>query len=229
MVLLSSVLSIITVIIFCNWINKVSFRTLGFSLNNRQSFAGILMPPALLGTGTMVLYWTGHLSWTGWDLNLQHLAGAVLFLFVVSFSEEVIFRGYILQNLLQSLNRWIAVLISSLVFAAVHAGNPEMNVVAFANLFAAGLLLSACYLYTGNLWCPIFFHFCWNFFQGPVLGFPVSGLNMESVIQTSLTGDQLITGGLFGFEGSVISLALILVTFMMLFWKLQSGSLLRKV
>lgn len=223
MVLLSSTLSLITVILFCRLINHVPISSLGFSLRNLQSFAGILLPPALIGIGTMILYWTNHLSWIAWGFEPQLLLAAVIFLFIISFTEEVIFRGYILQNLMQSFNRSIAVLISSFLFSCMHMGNPEMNVLSFANLFAAGMLLGAGYLYTRSLWFSVFFHFCWNFFQGPVLGYPVSGIKMDSMIQTSITGDEMITGGLFGFEGSVISLALILITFLVLIWKMEKS------
>jgi hypothetical protein len=61
------------------------------------------------------------------------------------------------------------------------------------------------------LWFGIFFHFSWNFFQGPVFGYEVSGLGLESIIQQTLMGPTIFTGGPFGFEGSLLCPVLLLL------------------
>ena len=74
------------------------------------------------------------------------------------------------------------------------------------------------YIYTRNLWFAIFFHLSWNFLQGPVLGFPVSGLKLPALLQVTITGEDLLTGGKFGFEGSIIQSLLFLVANIILFF-----------
>jgi len=77
-------------------------------------------------------------------------------------------------------------------------------------------LLGVNYIHTRNLWFSILFHLGWNFFQGPVLGYRVSGINFSSLLQTELNGDLIITGGEFGFEGSIVNTALCLILVLLL-------------
>ena len=136
---------------------------------------------------------------------------------IIAFSEEIVFRGYILGNLLESYNKWLALIISAALFALVHSGNPEVSVIAIINVFVAGILLGINYVYTRNLWFSIVFHFAWNFLQGPVLGFDVSGLELESLVQADTKGSILLTGGKFGFEASVLETALFMIAIFLLF------------
>ena len=86
------------------------------------------------------------------------------------FSEELVFRGYLLSNFMESMNKYYALLYNSILFALMHSVNPNFNFIDFINLFLAGLLLGLPYVYTKNLWYPMSLHFAWNFFQGPVFG-----------------------------------------------------------
>jgi membrane protease YdiL (CAAX protease family) len=105
---------------------------------------------------------------------------------------------------LESFNKWVALGISAGLFTLFHLGNPGFDFLSVLNIFAIGVLLGLYYVYTRNLWFPICFHFAWNFFEGPVLGYPVSGIHFETILQPELNGDQNITGGAFGLEGSAI-------------------------
>jgi membrane protease YdiL (CAAX protease family) len=127
---------------------------------------------------------------------------------IVAIGEELVFRGYLLNNLMESLNKYIALVISAAVFALVHGTNPDITDLATLNLFLGGCLLGINYIYTRNLWFAILFHFTWNFFQGPVYGFKVSGLHLPGILQQELHGNPIFTGGAFGFEGSVVATVL---------------------
>ena len=128
-----------------------------------------------------------------------------LFLFaVVSLNEEIAIRGYILQNLSSSFNKYLALALSSVVFMIMHLGNPNMSIIPLLNLFLAGLFLGIYCIHRKNLWFPIGAHFTWNYFQGPVFGFEVSGNEVNSIFIQNIDGSDLITGGQFGFEGSII-------------------------
>jgi membrane protease YdiL (CAAX protease family) len=128
-------------------------------------------------------------------------------------------RGYVLNNLMLSVNKYLALLISSVAFAAMHIPNPHFSLITFFILVLSGIILGLSYLFTRNLWFPIALHFSWNFFQGTVFGFNVSGQDDYSLIEQFRAEDNIINGGLFGFEGSLLCIGmLILGTFIV--WKI---------
>jgi uncharacterized protein len=133
----------------------------------------------------------------------------------VGISEETVFRGYQLKNAAEGLNYpalgprgaiLLAWVLSSVFFAVVHADNPNATLVSTLNIVLAGLMLGFGYVLTGELAIPIGLHFTWNFFQGSVYGFPVSGFGAfgPTFLDTRQGGPDLWTGGLFGPEGGLL-------------------------
>ena len=217
-VLISLVLSSILVFMFRKFIDRKNFSSLGLTTTGYTSDAlcGLFLAPGLLGAGALILFITRHLEWTDIHFNGSELFIELGVLMMVAFTEELVFRGYILNNLMESFNKWVALFISAALFTLSHLDNPGINIISVANILFAGILLGLNYMYTKNLWFAIFFHLGWNFFQGPVLGFGVSGLNLSSLLQTELKGDLSITGGVFGFEGSVLDGALTVIAIVVL-------------
>ena len=134
----------------------------------------------------------------------------------VGIYEEMLSRGYHLHNLAEGLN-WkilspkaailIAYLISSSVFGAMHLGNPHSSLISTFNLIVAGLFLGLGFILTGDLAISIGLHITWNFFQGNVFGFPVSGTTTAATFITiQQGGPALWTGGAFGPEAGLLGL-----------------------
>ncbi|WP_315821646.1 CPBP family intramembrane glutamic endopeptidase [Paraflavitalea speifideaquila] len=226
----SSILSIGMVCLFRRLIDRKSIFSMGFSWKGQGRYAGvgIVLALVLLGAGSLILYWTEHIDWL--DTRLDGgalLTGLVLFM-LTALSEEMVFRGYILNNLLTSFNKWAALGVASLLFTLVHLGNAALNPVALLNLLAGGVLLGINYIYTRNLWFSICFHFTWNFFQGAVLGYAVSGLGIESIWQMDRKGDGLLTGGAFGFEGSMVATGLLVLAVLLCWWWQQGNEKISK-
>lgn len=147
----------------------------------------------------------------------------------VGIYEELVSRGYHFKNLAEGLSFsplgrrsaiLLAWLISSAVFGLLHAGNPNVTVVSTVNLFLAGLFLGLPFLLTDQLAMPIGIHITWNFFQGNVFGFPVSGTsnNETTFIAVQQGGPDLWTGGAFGPEAGLLGLAAILVGSLLIVW-----------
>jgi membrane protease YdiL (CAAX protease family) len=216
----SLLVTILTVYFFRRRIDKRSLLSLGLTLKNNLSnaAAGFFLALVLLGVGSLLLIAIKALQWKNIHFDLWQLLTGLVVMLIVAFSEELIFRGYILDNLMQSMNKWLALVYAALLFAIFHLSNPGMNILALINIFLAGLLLGINYIFTKNLWFGILFHFAWNFYQGPILGYKVSGISLQSLFEQELSGNHLLTGGQFGFEGSLIAGLLTLFTVLALGW-----------
>ena len=127
----------------------------------------------------------------------------VVFL-IVGWQEELLSRGYHLQTLESGLNLFWAVLISSSVFGLLHMFNPGATLVSTIGLLLAGLFLALPYILTRQLWLSIGLHIGWNFFEGVVFGFPVSGLSTYHLLRQTASGPEIWTGGVFGPEAGLI-------------------------
>ena len=193
--------------------NKEPLTNIGLSIKDRgqEMLAGLGAALLFIGGIFLILWCFGAITVTGAVGLKPGVMMVSLMLFVAAFDEEIVFRGYVLNNLMDSMNRWWALGISSVIFALMHAGNPNVwsTFVPMTELFAAGFILGISYTFTKNLWFPTFFHFGWNFFQG-LFGFEISGMGVDSwkAIAHENSGQvpDIISGGAFGIEGSVISL-----------------------
>jgi membrane protease YdiL (CAAX protease family) len=128
-----------------------------------------------------------------------------LLIFIIGgWSEELLSRGYHLQNLADGLNLFWGVLISSSVFALLHFWNPDASWISTLGILLAGFFLALPYLLTRQLWLSIGLHIGWNFFEGVVFGFPVSGLETYRLLRHTVSGPGLWTGGAFGPEAGLL-------------------------
>ncbi len=136
------------------------------------------------------------------------------FYFLVAVAEELMVRGFILGRMLDGgINKFVALFISAVLFSLLHIFNPNFTFVPFLNIMLAGFFLGASYIYTRNLCFPIALHWFWNWIQGPVLGYKVSGNEFggENLLTLRLPEDNLINGGTFGFEGSLLCSCLLIL------------------
>lgn len=157
----------------------------------------------------------------GMPFSVAILAPAAVFV-VVGISEEILSRGYQTRNMAEGLNfggrHPVAALVaawavSSLLFGMLHVFNPNSTWISTLNLMLAGMFLGLGLILTGRLGLPIGLHITWNFFQGNVFGFPVSGNDFTSATFLAIRqgGPQLWTGGAFGPEAGLIGIAAILL------------------
>lgn len=207
------------------FIDRKPLMSIGLSWENKakEMLIGLGFAFAFIAGLFLVLMAVGAIKFTGYEGFKPGVIIVSMMLFLAAFDEEIIFRGYILNSMMDSSkNRWIALGGSSLLFALMHAANPGVwsNWVPMTELFAAGFILGISYTFTKNLWFPTFFHFGWNFFQG-LLGFEISGINVDSwkIISHENTGNvpDIISGGVFGIEGSVITLTCTIICTYLIF------------
>jgi membrane protease YdiL (CAAX protease family) len=220
--------------LFRRFLDGQSLRSLGFERGQewvRHIVAGLLLGTVLMGLIFLVEWGAGWLTIEGFSwqaqspiLVLTTLLAYLLFNAAVALYEELAFRGYMLQNLSADWGVVVALVASSLLFGIFHGLNPNATLLALANIFLAGVLLTACYLVTRNLWLAMGFHFSWNFVQGPLLSFPLSGLDTPGLLVTSTQGNPLITGGAFGPEGGLLGSTVMGLGLLFLWaWKRRKG------
>lgn len=152
--------------------------------------------------------------------SISGLAWYLLLFALVSLNEELFSRGYVQGLLRHHYGPVAAVLCSSLLFALLHSFNPGAldHPLPLINLFVAGVLLGVSREVSGGLWLPIGLHWTWNFVQGNVYGFEVSGTEVPSLLHIEPSGAALWSGGSFGAEGSLIA-TLLMTAAIWLLWK----------
>ncbi|MGA9533426.1 MAG: type II CAAX endopeptidase family protein [Anaerolineales bacterium] len=199
------------------WLDHRSFISLGFRTDQhlwRDLLFGILMPALLFALIFAFELAMGWLTFEGTALTsaslgrgiIQTLGGLAVFI-VVGIQEELLSRGYQLQNLVDGLGLPLGLFVTSAIFALLHAANPGASLLSTAGILAAGYFLAYGWIRTGNLWLPIGLHIGWNFFQGTIFGFPVSGTGGFHLLQHSVNGPTVVTGGAFGPEAGLTGLA----------------------
>ena len=119
-------------------------------------------------------------------------------------TEELLFRGLALQALEKLCGSWAALAITAALFGGLHAANPGATLwSSTAIAIEAGVLLGAAFLWKRNIWFVVGLHFAWNTALG-LIGIPVSGHASEGLMTTTPTGPDLVTGGEFGLEASIV-------------------------
>ena len=197
---------------FRRFLDRRTLMSMGFSIKNRfkDISAGFLIALFLFVGGSLILILLNSIGITFIRFDLGSFLMSLLLFVVVALNEEILMRGYILNNLMDSMNKYWALLISAMIFSVLHGLNPNISFLAIINLMLAGIILGSSYIFTRNLWLPISLHLFWNFFQGPVLGYSVSGMKIDSIFKVTLFGNTFVNGGQFGFEGSIVCTILLI-------------------
>lgn len=144
----------------------------------------------------------------------------LLVFLTMAVGEEMIFRGIIFRQIDERWNTWTALIVSALLFGFIHLPNNGATWwSSLAIAIEAGLMLGAAYKWSGSLWLPIGIHWAWNFTQGNVFGASVSGnVAGGSLLEMQVNGPDIITGGDFGPEASIVAVTLgIIYTLVFLF------------
>lgn len=234
---------VILVTYFCaHAIDRRSTRQLGMQLDRAwwiELLAGLALGAVLMSL-IFLLAWL--LGWIQINTLFAVLApdipfvvailGALFVFVVIGVTEELMFRGYVLRNCAEGI-RGVGIaprtaviggwLLSSALFGAFHVLNPNANWISTINLTLAGMMLGLPMVLTGRLGMSIGLHIAWNFVQGNIYGFPVSGNDFSrvTVFETLTSGPDLWTGGRFGPEAGLIGVFAILAGSALIVWWLR--------
>jgi membrane protease YdiL (CAAX protease family) len=169
---------------------------------------GILIGVAMFAAVSLNIWFLGDFKVNGAG-SVTGAIGILGFMAAAATTEELLFRGVLFRWLEKLTGTWLALLLTGVLFGAAHLANPEATVWgATAIAVEAGFMLAACYAATRSLWVTIGLHFGWNFALGGLFSATVSGNgSSKGLLDTTLAGPDLITGGAFGPEGSVYTVA----------------------
>lgn len=192
--------------LFMKKLDKEPLVKVGFETKNRLSdfLIGTVLGLIVMSAGYFLLLFMDEITFKTIVFDVKEIIISVLLFIAVAVGEELLLRGYILKNLMISFNKYMALLMSSILFSLMHGFNPNIDLFSLINLFLAGILLGISYIHTKNLWFPIALHLSWNLFQ-TLFGFNVSGQDSYSLIEFTIQENNMINGGDFGFEGSVLA------------------------
>jgi len=171
--------------------------------------AGWLVGMGILLAAAAALAIPGFYSIQGTNPQAPLLAPLLVLGIGAGVLEEILFRGILYRLVEETFGSWAAVVVSAIFFGLVHIANPNATWwSSLAIAVEAGLLLGMAYAWTRSLWFVIALHAAWNFTQGPVLGIAVSGIAVDGLLKSTLVGPAMLSGGEFGAEGSILTMAI---------------------
>jgi membrane protease YdiL (CAAX protease family) len=182
----------------------------------KQGLAGILTGALLMLVPAVILTVLGMIHWQFKAFSADHLLAGVLLFAWVAVAEELLFRGFIFQRLIESIGIWPAQLIIAGLFLLTHLNNPGMTgtvrIMASINIFLASVMFGLAFIKTKSLALPLSIHFMANLMQGTILGFGVSGNEKKGILNPVFTDARTwLTGGKFGLEASLPGLLVLVV------------------
>ncbi len=172
----------------------------------------------LIVLGFLILWVLEKLLMRTYLFDPATFGGLLILFFFQSLSEEVMTRGFLLATIGHYFGSFWGLILSASLFSLLHFRNPNFDWIAAANIFLAGLVMGLLFLKYRNLWACTGFHWGWNFMQSAFFDFNVSGFDVTSFIRFTPLAPAWLTGGTFGFEGSILSVVFLLA-FTVYLWR----------
>lgn len=217
--LFSFVFILLLFIFWVKVIEKNSLSTLGFVKKNWLKYLawGILLSLLQMGVIALVYQMGGIGTFELNELSLEpilFILGLFPFWLLQGGTEEVATRCWLLTRIAARTNLPIAIAISSSLFGILHLGNAGVTFLSLLNIILDGVLAALLFIYTDSIWLVVAQHGTWNYVQGNLLGFQVSGTGADASIFsfTMGSGPDWLTGGAFGAEGSIITTLVLLLS-----------------
>ena len=189
-------------------------RAMGFPLDRnalRDAGAGVVFGLTMVSACVGAIAVVGSVHFQTSPLQLGPVGAVVAGTLVAAMNEEVVFRGYPFQRLVEAIGAPGAVTVLAVVFGAGHLRNPNATIWGALNTVGFGVVTALAYLRTRSLWLPWGIHFSWNLGLGLGYGLTVSGLNVFSVVvHGTVTGPEWLTGGKYGIEASATAILVLL-------------------
>ena len=209
-VLCSYIFSAVILLFFVKYFEKTTFEYFGFSKENNLEAIKVgagLAIFSIVGVVAILLMSNNISLSLSKDLKIGIIIILTILVLMQGFLEEVVFRGYLMTRLAAKKGKWIAILLSSLFYLVFRMSNPTTSKIDLLNIFLISVVMSLLYWYFDNVLVIAIFHAFWNCISGLVFGFNLSGIKLSDSIFTvaAISDKQILIGGSYGIEGSIIS------------------------
>ncbi|WP_294682438.1 CPBP family intramembrane glutamic endopeptidase [uncultured Gemella sp.] len=209
-VLCSYIFSAVILLFFVKYFEKTTFEYFGFSKENYLDAVKVGAGLAIFSIVGIVaiLLMSDNISLSlSKDLKIGTIIILIILVLMQGFLEEIVFRGYLMTRLAAKKGKWIAILLSSIFYLVFRMSNPSTSKLDLINIFLISIVMSLLYWYFDNILVIAIFHAFWNCISGVVFGFNISGIKVSDTIFTveAISDKQILTGGSYGIEGSIIA------------------------
>lgn len=203
-------------------IERISLSSIGLNKNNwlKKYLLGFFIGLVMMSIIVLILLSFGYITIEKnpiQPVGVSAISSVLVILFgwiIQGATEEIVTRGWLLNVLSNKYNIGVGLLISSTLFGLMHLSNPNVNYIAVINIILVGLFYGFYVIKTNDLWAVCGMHTAWNFAQGNLFGFEVSGIDVSvgSLIDLNLVGSDFVTGGIFGPEAGIVATFILLVS-----------------
>ena len=227
--------SFIALLVFLRvkFIEKRNLSFIGFNKNNwlRKYLLGFSIGIIMMGIIVLILLPFGYITIEKNPIqpvgvsSISSILVILLGWIIQGATEEIVTRGWLLNVLSTKYNIVFGLLISSTLFGLMHLANPNVNYIAVINIILVGIFYGLYVIKTNDLWAVCGMHSAWNFAQGNIFGFEVSGLNVSvgSLIDLNLVGNDFVTGGIFGPEAGIVATFVLFLSIVILLFIDKKG------
>ncbi len=199
--------------------DKRRIHELGAALFLNNALAGFLTGVVLQSLFILIICLTG--TFLVVNVNpVSVLISPFAFALTAGFVAEIIMIGVVFRLLEQQIGTVLSLFTFIILFAVLHINVKGATVVSVgATAMQAGFLLPAAYVFSRNLWLPVFLHLGWDFSEPGIFGcINPSSLLTQGLLKTKIAGNPLLTGGDTGPQDSLSSLLLCLVAGIIFLW-----------
>ncbi|MFB5249336.1 CPBP family intramembrane metalloprotease [Bacillus mycoides] len=217
--------AIFFVFLWIRFVEKRSFSSIGFWKVQwmRKYLRGALIGFVFISIPVSVLVLTGIVK-----LQMQQITATAIFGIVGSLiafliqgaTEEIVVRGWLFPVLSVRSRIWVGIIMTSFLFGFLHLLNPGITILSISNIILVGIFAAFYVLKDSSLWGICAWHSIWNWAQYNVYGFAVSGMTIYStpLFKPVTNGSEVLHGGTFGIEGSIITTIMLAIASIVL-WK----------
>lgn len=227
--ILSFLFPLLLCLLWVKFVEKRKISSLGLMKEGSISnfLKGFLIGFLMFSTVTLMMYISGTIS-IEQNINkgIKFIPGILIILpgwILQSSTEEILSRGWLMHVVGARHKPIIGFIVSSVMFGFLHILNPGVDLISIVNIVLVGFMFGLYVINTQDTWGACGLHAAWNFSQGNIYGFSVSGLNASSnsLLTFSSKGSTLLTGGKFGPEASIFSTIVLGIAIIILIIRLK--------